>query len=165
MASSTAQKPKAAQKTASAPKKPAAAKPKVETVDDLRMEAAGVKTAVKADFDNPESPVIADPAGTLVAPVLPSDSVKVKPGETVAMHEAHVQLSGPAIIAERLEKEAGPDGLPTELVAREQHERAARLEHQRIDGSAVVANQGLEGLNPRKTGPDAATGNTDADAA
>jgi len=136
MASSTADKPQAAK---ASPAK--ASRPKVETVDDLRQETAGVKTPIKADFDNPESPLIYDPKAALVAPADPDKLVKVETGETAAQHEAHVQLSGPAVIAERLEAEAGPDGVATDVIARQQHERAAKLEFQRVDGGTSLLSE------------------------
>lgn len=115
---------------------------------DFRMEADGVKSPIKADFDNPESGLIYDPASTIVGPKEPGE-VTVGVGETPAQHEAHVQLSGAPIIAERLEKEAGPDGLSTDLIAREQQERAARLEFQRVSGDqpAERIGEGADNLN------------------
>ncbi len=122
---------------------------------DPRMESEGVKSPIKADLDNPESPVMYDPKGTLASPEQPGD-VTVGVGETPAQHEAHVQMSGAAVIAERLEKEEGPDGLPTEMVAREQHERAARLEFQRVSGDQPAERIGEGADNPNKTGDPAA---------
>jgi hypothetical protein len=104
-----------------------------ETVPEsaIRMESEGVLTPIKSDFDNPESPVIGDPAGALVSPALPG-KVTVGPGETAAQHEAHVLTSSPAMIAERIELEQGPDGLPTDVIAAAQQARVVKTDFQRI---------------------------------
>jgi hypothetical protein len=118
---------------------------------DPRMESDGVKSPIKADFDNPESGLVYDEKSTLASPEKPGD-VKVGPGETPAQHEAHVQLSGAAIVQERLEREEGPEGLPTDVIAREQQTRAANAEFQRVD-SDMQADRGESGNNPNKLGP------------
>lgn len=114
-----------------------------KSVDEkaIRMESEGVLTPIKSDFDNPESPVVGDPAGALVGPEDPG-KVKVGLGETAQQHEAHVLLSHPERIAERIEKESGPDGLPTDVIAREQQARVTRTEFQRVDGSGRIAGAG-----------------------
>lgn len=99
----------------------------------IRMESNGVMTPIKSDFDNPESPVVGDPAGALVGPK-PPGKVKLGVGETAAQHEAHHLMSAPENIAERIEKESGPDGLPTDVIAREQQARISRTEFQRVEG-------------------------------
>jgi hypothetical protein len=103
----------------------------------IRMESEGVLTPIKSDFDNPESPVVGDPAGALVGPKDPG-KVTVGPGETAAQHEAHALMSHPARIAERIELESGPEGLPTDVIARRQQEDIARAEFQRVDGDREV---------------------------
>lgn len=106
-----------------------------EKVDEgkIRMESEGVLTPIKSDFDNPESPVVGDPAGALVGPKEPG-KVKIGPGETAAQHEAHSLMSHPARIAERIKLESGPDGLPTDVIARRQQEEIAKTEFQRVQG-------------------------------
>jgi hypothetical protein len=116
---------------------------------DPRMkDSQGVESPIKADFDNPESGLIYDPKSTLASPEKPG-AVTVGPGETPAQHEAHVLLSGAAVVAERLEKEDGPEGLPTDVIAAEQSRRAAHAEFQRVDGDS----QADRGNNPNKLGP------------
>ena len=118
---------------------------------DFRMESEGIKSPIKADFDNPESGLIYDPASTIVAPKEPG-KVTVGAGETVAQHEAHVLLSGPAVIAERLEQEAGADGLPTDVIARRRQEGVAKTEFQRVSGDAQAdrAAEDAKGDNQAK---------------
>jgi hypothetical protein len=115
---------------------------------DPRMETDGVKSPIKADFDNPESGLVYDEKSILASPEKPGD-VKVGPGETPAQHESHVLLSGAAVVQERLEKEAGAEGLPTDVIAADQQRRAANAEFQRIDSDS----QADRGNNPNKLGP------------
>ena len=96
----------------------------------IRMESEGVLTPIKSDFDNPESPVIGDPSGALVGPKDPG-KVTVGPGETAAQHEAHVLMNSPQRIADRIEQESGPDGLPTDVIMRRTAEDVARVQFQR----------------------------------
>lgn len=109
----------------------------------IRMESEGVLTPIKSDFDNPESPVVGDPSGALVGPADPG-KVKLGAGETAAQHEAHVLLNAPQMIAERIEKESGPEGLPTDVIAREQQARVARTEFQRVEGNVNIGDSEQE---------------------
>lgn len=119
-------------------------------VDDFRVETEGVKNPIKSDFDNPESPMMYDPAGTMVGPAKPGP-VKIGVGETLAQHEAHVLLNGAEVIAERLEAEAGPDGVSADIIAREQQARAAGAEFQRVDGDQAADRSG-DNLNKASEG-------------
>lgn len=135
-----------------------------ETVDEkkIRMESEGVLTPIKSDFDNPESPVVGDPAGALVGPKAPGP-VKLGVGETAAQHEAHTLMSAPEMIAERIERESGPEGLPTDVIAREQQDRVARAEFQRVDGDGRIDGDAIragvrDSERPKRGGtPPAAT--------
>lgn len=113
----------------------------VEKVKDtaIRMESEGVLTPIKSDFDNPESPVIGDPEGALVGPKDPG-KVTIGPGETAAQHEAHVLMNSPQRIADRIEQESGPDGLPTDVIMRRQAEDVAREQFQRVSALTPPAD-------------------------
>jgi hypothetical protein len=121
---------------------------------DLRQETDGVKTAIQADIASPESPILPDEKLAEVGPAEPQKIGKLEQGDTVASHEAHVVTSSPAALVERIEKESGPDGLPTDVIAREQQARAARLEFQRVEGTGRVA--GVRDSERPKRGGDAA---------
>lgn len=116
----------------------------------IRMETDGVLTPIKADFASPESAVYHDPALAGVAPATPEKIDKLEPGETLAQHEAHVLVSSPQAIAERIEKESGPDGLPTDVIVAAQAAEARSTEFQRVSG--VTENDAsLEGRNENKS--------------
>lgn len=132
----------------------------VEKVDEseIRMEAEGVKTALKADFDNPESPNVADSTLPLVGPKDPAP-VTVGVGETPAMHEAHVLLGSPQQIAERIRREA-EEGLPTDEIARQQQADAGNVEFQRIDALARRGNVVRDSERPKRGGAGVSGGET-----
>lgn len=101
----------------------------------LRMETDGVLTPIKADFASPESPVLHDPASWSVEPGIPEKVESLKEGETAAQYEAHVLVSSPGAVAERIERESGPDGVPTDVVVAEQAASARQAEFQRVAGT------------------------------
>jgi hypothetical protein len=114
------------------------------------METDGVLTPIKADFASPESAIYHDPAMADKAPATPEKVESLKPGETLAQHEAHVLLSSPQAIAERIEAESGPDGVPTDVVVASQAADATRTEFQRVSGT-TENDASLEGRNENKS--------------
>lgn len=97
----------------------------------------------KVDPANPESPVLpvnAEEAAS-AEPAEP-EPIEIEEGDTVAAHESHTLMSSPSKIAERLELESGEDGLPTDVIARNQQEASAKLEEGRISGTGRLAGSG-----------------------
>lgn len=112
----------------------------------MRMESEGVLTPIKADLASPESPVLHDPSGWGAEPGTPEKVDKIGEGETAAQYEAHTLVSSPTAIAERIEAESGPDGVPTDVVVAQQAAEARKAEFQRV----APAQENPE-RNPAKT--------------
>lgn len=113
---------------------------KAETGDGDTKALEQVQVYTKLDRSNPESPVVPLTSAVNAAPRDPEEQT-VKAGDTVAAHEAHTLTSSDARISERIEQESGDKGLPTDVIARRQHEDAARAEADRLDieGDSVTA--------------------------
>jgi hypothetical protein len=93
------------------------------------VKAEDMRQTIKSDPAAPESPVVpTEDADLTDAPAEPK-AVKVKEGDTLAAHESHVLLSSQDAIDERIEREQ-KENLTTDVIAREQQERAVAHEAQ-----------------------------------